>query len=86
MALPNARAGNYIAGQLLCCGLTPLLVYGEAQAAESGDDSCIKMKLLVKELEETRAWLKLIFRKETTEQTIGPELLNRKNEELITKY
>jgi len=38
-ALPNARAGNYIAGQLLCCGLTPLLVYGEAQAAESGDDS-----------------------------------------------
>jgi len=44
------------------------------------------MKLLVKELEETRACLKLIFRKETTEQTIGPELLNRKNEELITKY
>jgi len=42
--------------------------------------------LLVKELEETRAWLKLIFRKETTEQTIRPELLKRKNEELITKY
>ena len=34
-ALPNTRAGNYIAGQLIRCGLAPPLLYGEAQAAES---------------------------------------------------
>ena len=29
-ALPNSRAGNYIAGQLIRCGLAPSLLYGEA--------------------------------------------------------
>jgi four helix bundle protein len=36
--LPKTRAGNYIAGQLIRCGLAPALLYGEAQAAESRDD------------------------------------------------
>ena len=30
-ALPKTRAGNYIAGQLIRCGLAPALLYGEAQ-------------------------------------------------------
>lgn len=37
-ALPNTRAGNYIAAQLVRCGLAPSLLYGEAQSAESRDD------------------------------------------------
>ena len=28
------RAANYIAGQLVRCGLAPALLYGEAQGAE----------------------------------------------------
>jgi hypothetical protein len=31
-ALPNTRAGNYVAGQLIRCGLAPALLYGEAQS------------------------------------------------------
>ena len=30
-ALPNARAGNYVAAQLIRCDLAPALMYGEAQ-------------------------------------------------------
>jgi four helix bundle protein len=63
-ALPNTRAGNYIAGQLIRCGIAPPLLYGEAQAAESPDDFIHKMKVVLKELKETRVCLKLIIRKE----------------------
>jgi len=37
-ALPKTRAGNYIAGQLIRCGLASALLYGEAQSAESRED------------------------------------------------
>jgi four helix bundle protein len=62
-ALPNTRAGNYIAGQLVRCGLAPALLYGEAQGAESRDDFIHKMKVVLKELKETRVCLKLIIKK-----------------------
>lgn len=61
-AIPNSRAGNYIAGQLVRCGLAPALLYGEAQSAESRDDFAHKMKIGLKELKETRVCLKLIQR------------------------
>lgn len=63
-SLPVTRAGNYIAGQLIRCGMAPPLLYGEAQAAESPDDFIHKMKVVLKELKETRVCLKLIIRKE----------------------
>ena len=47
-ALTNTRAGNYIAGQLVRCGLAPALLYGEAQGAESRDDFIHKMKIILK--------------------------------------
>ncbi len=58
--LPNTRAGNYIAGQLIRCGLAPALLYGEAQSAESRMDFIHKMKIVLKELKETRVCLKII--------------------------
>ena len=33
--LPNTKAGNHIAGQLLRSGTSPAFNYGEAQVAES---------------------------------------------------
>ncbi|NOT51724.1 MAG: four helix bundle protein [Chitinophagaceae bacterium] len=63
-SLPNKRAGNYIAGHLIRCGLAPPLLYGEAQASESSDDFIHKMKVVLKELKEARVCLKLIIRKE----------------------
>lgn len=82
-ALPNTRAGNYIAGQLIRCGLAPVFMYGEAQAAESIDDFIHKMKLPLKELKETRACLKLIAQKELIKSVKKLEPLKKENEELI---
>lgn len=52
-ALPNTRAGNHIAGQLVRCGTAPAPNYGEAQSAESPRDFIHKMKIALKELRET---------------------------------
>jgi four helix bundle protein len=82
-ALPNTRAGNYIAGQLIRCDLAPAFMYGEAQAAESIDDFIHKMKLPLKELKETRACLKLIAQKELIKPAKKLEPLKKENEELI---
>ena len=63
-ALPNTRAGNHVAGQLLRCGTSPAPNYGEAQSAESRDDFIHKMKICLKELRETKIWLLILQRRE----------------------
>jgi four helix bundle protein len=82
-ALPNTRAGNYIAGQLVRCGLAPALLYGEAQGAESRDDFIHKMKIMLKELKETRVCLKLIIRKEMIKPVNRLDEVKKECEELI---
>lgn len=57
--LPNTRPGNHVAGQLLRCGTSSLSNHGEAQAAESIEDFIHKMSICLKELKETRRWLRL---------------------------
>jgi len=81
--LPDARAGNYIAGQLIRCGMAPPLLYGEAQAAESPDDFIHKMKVVLKELKETRVCLKLIIRKEMIKPASRLDGLENECEQLI---
>jgi len=61
--LPNTRAGNHLAGQLLRAGTSPFGNHGEAQAPESADDFIHKMKVCLKELRESRRWSRLIERK-----------------------
>jgi four helix bundle protein len=61
--LPNTRAGNHIAGQILRSGTSPYPNHGEAEAAESRDDFIHKLKICLKELRETRRWARLIKRK-----------------------
>ena len=58
--LPNTRAGNHVAGQLLPSGTSPLPNHGEAQAAESANDFVHKLKVCLKELRETYRWLRLV--------------------------
>lgn len=58
--LPNSRAGNHVAGQLLRCGTSPYANHGEAQAAESSKDFIHKMRICLKELKESKRWLQLI--------------------------
>ncbi|HEX7261449.1 MAG TPA: four helix bundle protein [Luteolibacter sp.] len=62
-SLPNSKAGNHIAGQLVRSGTSPAPNYGEAQSAESRRDFIHKMKISLKELRETMIWLKIIARK-----------------------
>jgi len=61
-ALPNTRAGNHVAGQLLRSGTSPYPNHGEAQAAESPKDFVHKLRVSLKELRETERWLKLVQR------------------------
>ncbi len=60
--LPSTRAGNHVAGQLLRSGTSPLPNHGEAQAAESANDFIHKFRICLKELRETRRWLRLVQR------------------------
>lgn len=60
--LPNTRAANHIAGQLLRSGTSPYGNHGEVEAAESLNDFIHKLKVCLKELRETRRWLRLVAR------------------------
>jgi len=57
-SFPATRAGNHIAGQLLRCGISPLSNHGEVEAAESRKDFVHKLRICLKELRETRRWLR----------------------------
>ncbi len=59
-ALPATRTGQHIAGQILRSGTSPYPNHGEAQAAESTKDFVHKLRVSLKELRETKRWLKLI--------------------------
>jgi four helix bundle protein len=61
-SLPNTKAGNHVAGQLLRCATSPLANHGEVEAAESRKDFLHKLRICLKELRETWRWLRLIAR------------------------
>ena len=60
--LPNTKAGNHVAGQLLRSGTSPYPNHGEAQAAESPRDFIHKLRVSLKEFRESQRWLRLIQR------------------------
>jgi len=62
--LPNTPAGKHIAGQMLRSGTSPAPNYGEARGAESQADFVHKLGTVLKELNETSIWLRLIERSE----------------------
>ena len=77
-ALPKTQVGKHLGGQLLRSGTSPMANYAEAQGAESRNDFVHKMKVCLKELRETLAWLKLIQRRRLAG---GPE----KMEAIVTE-
>jgi len=58
--LPNTFACRHIGGQLLRCGTSPGANYEEARGAESRNDFIHKMGVVLKELKESRYWLRVI--------------------------
>jgi four helix bundle protein len=64
-ALPDSKIGRHISGQLIRCGTSPAPNYAEACAAESRADFTHKLGIVLKELRETRVWLKLAVKTKT---------------------
>ena len=59
-ALPDTRLARHVAGQLVRCGTAPGPNYDEGCAAESRADFAHKLSIALKELKETRGWLRFI--------------------------
>ncbi len=81
-ALPNTRAANHLAGQVLRCATSPYGNHGEVEAAESRKDFIHKLKICLKELKETRRWLRLAARSEMVPSSKLTAILGE-TEELI---
>ena len=61
-ALPKSAAGKHVAGQLLRAGTSPAPNYAEARGAESNADFVHKLRIALKELNESCVWLRMVGR------------------------
>src|SRR6266446_3166559 len=61
--LPATKAGQNLEFQLSKSSTSAALIYGEAQAAESKADFIHKIKLVLKEIRESRINLRIIIEK-----------------------
>ena len=85
-ALPRTPVGNHIRGQLSRSGTSPAPNYGEAQSAESRTDFVHKLKIVLKELRETRVWLLMIIRAELIKPAATLDPLIQETDELISIF
>jgi four helix bundle protein len=60
-ALPDTRVGRHVAGQLVRSGTSAPPNYDEGRVGESRADFVHKINISLKELVETRGWLKYII-------------------------
>ena len=58
--LPKTMVAGHISGQLLRAGTSPAANYAEARSAKSRADFVHKLKMVLKELNETSVWLEMI--------------------------
>ena len=70
-SLPQTSAGRHISGQILRSGTSPAPNYGEARGAESHADFVHKIRIVLKELNETSIWLRIIERSELHQESIA---------------
>jgi len=82
-ALPATKAGTHIANQLVRSGTSPAANYGEAQGAESRRDFVHKMKVALKELRESRVWLRVILKSGLLSDEEGAGSIIAESEELL---
>jgi len=78
--LPKTPAGKHIAGQILRSGTSPAPNYGEARGAESHADFVHKLGIVLKELNETSIWLRVINRSELLKSTLLTGIIEESNE------
>src|SRR2546427_583469 len=61
-ALPDSRLGRHVAGQLVRCGTSSAPNYDEGCAGESRADFIHKLGVALKEMKETRGWLRFCIK------------------------
>ena len=79
-ALPHTRLGQHIARQLVRSGTSPAPNYEEACGAESRRDFIHKLRICLKELRETRCWLRLIVKAQLLPEAKMHEVLDESNQ------
>ena len=85
-ALPKTPVGNHIRNRLLRCGTSPAPNYGEAQSAESRSDFTHKLKVVLKELRETRVWLLMVQQAQSIKPPQALDGLLQETDELIAIF
>jgi len=78
--LPKNAAGRHIAGQILRSGTSPAPNYGEARGAESHADFVHKLRVVLKELNETSIWLHIIERSELIKSQLLSDIIQETSE------
>ncbi len=78
--LPKTSAGKHIAGQILRSGTSPAPNYGEARGAESKADFVHKLGIVLKELNETSIWLRIIERSQLLKRELLLEIIGENRE------
>lgn len=69
-SLPDSPASKHISRQLLRSGTSPAPNYAEARGAESNADFIHKLKVALKELNETSVWLRMICRADLMKESL----------------
>ena len=78
--LPKTPAGKHIALQIMRSGTSPAPNYGEARGAESPADFVHKLRIVLKELNETSIWLRIIGRSRMLRSELIRDIANENNE------
>lgn len=78
--LPKTVVGKHIGNQLLRSGTSPGSNYEEARGAESRADFIHKLGIVLKEMKESRFWLKLIERSQLLSIEYVESLIEECNE------
>jgi four helix bundle protein len=79
-SLPETPAGKHIAGQILRSRTSPAPNYGEARGAESPADFVHKLGVVLKELNETSIWLRIIERSEILRRELLADIIDENKE------
>lgn len=75
--LPKTPAGKHVAGQIMRSGTSPAPNYGEARGAESRADFVHKLRVVLKELNETSVWLRIIKGSELLRAAVLRDIMER---------
>ena len=78
--LPRTSAGKHIAGQILRSGTSPAPNYGEARGAESHADFVHKLRIVLKELNETSIWLRIVEKSQLLRKELIGDIIGENSE------